>query len=154
MNVRINQAEKLKKEIRRKNWIKRVKKQRKRYLSRALKGRTAPNLDRWKPAWAEMASFFLWAGLGVFMLAVSWVLFLRMGTASFEQSDIVQESQETQNDPDSQNSQNNQNSQNSKNSQEMQKEDWSGEIFGVEVRVQDGRIVFFQEKKGRVLEGE
>lgn len=148
MNVRINQAEKLKKEIRRKNWIKRVKKQRKRYLSRALKGRTASNLDQWKLAWAEMASFFLWAGLGVFMLAVSWVLFLRMGTASFEQSDIVQESQETQNDPDSQNSQN------SKNTQEMQKEDWSGEIFGVEVRVQDGRIVFFQEKKGRVLEGE
>ncbi len=67
------------------------------------------------------------------MLAVSWVLFLRMGTASFEQSDIVQETQ---------------------NTQEMQEEDWSGEIFGVEVRVQDGRIVFFQERKGRVLEGE
>lgn len=61
------------------------------------------------------------------MLVVSWVLFLRMGTASFEQSDIVQE---------------------------MQEEDWSGEIFGVEVRVRDGRIVFFQEKKGRILEGE
>lgn len=59
--------------------------------------------------------------------------FLRMGTASFEQSDIVQETQ---------------------NTQEMQEEDWSGEIFGVEVRVQDGRIVFFQERKGRVLEGE
>ena len=133
MNVRKNRAEKLKKEIRRKNWIKRIKKQRKRYLSRALKGRNTPNHDRWKPAWAEMASFFLWAGLGVFMLAVSWVLFLRMGTASFEQSDIVQETQ---------------------NTQEMQEEDWSGEIFGVEVRVQDGRIVFFQERKGRVLEGE
>ena len=151
MNVRINQAEKLKKEIRRKNWIKRIKKQRKRYLSRALKGRNTPNHDRWKPAWAEMASFFLWAGLGVFMLAVSWVLFLRMGTASFEQSDIVQEGQETQNGPDSQN---NQNSQNSKNIQETQEEDWSAEILGVEVRVQDGRIIFFQEKQGRVLESE
>lgn len=61
------------------------------------------------------------------MLAVSWVLFLRMGTASFEQSDIVQETQ---------------------NTQEMQEEDWSGEIFGVEVRVQDGRIVFFRKGKG------
>ncbi len=151
MNVRKNRAEKLKKEIRRKNWIKRIKKQRKRYLSRALKGRNTPNHDRWKPAWAEMASFFLWAGLGVFMLAVSWVLFLRMGTASFEQSDIVQEGQETQNGPDSQN---NQNSQNSKNIQETQEEDWSAEILGVEVRVQDGRIIFFQEKQGRVLESE
>ena len=154
MNVRINQAEKLKKEIRRKNWIKRVKKQRKRYLSRALKGSSMRKFTWQKQAFSEMLSFFLWVWLGVLMLAVSWVLFLRMGTASFEQSDIVQESQETQNDPDSQNSQNSQNNQNSKNTQEMQKEDWSGEIFGVEVRVQDGRIVFFQEKKGRVLEGE
>ncbi|MCI9178431.1 MAG: hypothetical protein HFG50_00205 [Lachnospiraceae bacterium] len=86
-----------------------------------------------KQAFSEMLSFFLWVWLGVLMLAVSWVLFLRMGTASFEQSDIVQETQ---------------------NTQEMQEEDWSGEIFGVEVRVQDGRIVFFQERKGRVLEGE
>lgn len=74
-----------------------------------------------------------------------------MGTASFEQSDIVQEGQETQNGPDSQN---NQNSQNSKNIQETQEEDWSAEILGVEVRVQDGRIIFFQEKQGRVLESE
>ena len=133
MNVRINQAEKLKKEIRRKNWIKRVKKQRKRYLSRALKGSSMRKFTWQKQAFSEMLSFFLWVWLGVLMLAVSWVLFLRMGTASFEQSDIVQETQ---------------------NSQEMQEEDWSGEIFGVEVRVQDGRIVFFQERKGRVLEGE
>lgn len=133
MNVRINQAEKLKKEIRRKNWIKRVKKQRKRYLSRALKGSSMRKFTWQKQAFSEMLSFFLWGWLGVLMLAVSWVLFLRMGTASFEQSDIVQETQ---------------------NTQEMQEEDWSGEIFGVEVRVQDGRIVFFQERKGRVLEGE
>ena len=133
MNVRINQAEKLKKEIRRKNWIKRVKKQRKRYLSRALKGSSMRKFTWQKQAFSEMLSFFLWVWLGVIMLAVSWVLFLRMGTASFEQSDIVQETQ---------------------NTQEMQEEDWSGEIFGVEVRVQDGRIVFFQERKGRVLEGE
>ena len=133
MNVRINQAEKLKKEIRRKNWIKRVKKQRKRYLSRALKGSYMRKFTWQKQAFSEMLSFFLWVWLGVLMLAVSWVLFLRMGTASFEQSDIVQETQ---------------------NTQEMQEEDWSGEIFGVEVRVQDGRIVFFQERKGRVLEGE
>ena len=133
MNVRINQAEKLKKEIRRKNWIKRVKKQRKRYLSRALKGSSMRKFTWQKPAFSEMLSFCLWVWLGVLMLAVSWVLFLRMGTASFEQSDIVQETQ---------------------NTQEMQEEDWSGEIFGVEVRVQDGRIVFFQERKGRVLEGE
>jgi hypothetical protein len=133
MNVRINQAEKLKKEIRRKNWIKRVKKQRKRYLSRALKGSSMRKFTWQKQAFSEMLSFFLWVWLGVLMLAVSWVLFLRMGTASFEQSDIVQETQ---------------------NTQEMQEEDWSGEIFGVEVRVQDGRIVFFQERKGRVLEGE
>ncbi len=133
MNVRINQAEKLKKEIRRKNWIKRVKKQRKRYLSRALKGSSMRKFTWQKQAFSEMTSFFLWVGLGVFMLAVSWALFLKMGTASFEQSDIVQETQ---------------------NTQEMQEEDWSGEIFGVEVRVQDGRIVFFQERKGRVLEGE
>ena len=131
MNVRINQAEKLKKEIRRKNWIKRVKKQRKRYLSRALKGSSMRKFTWQKQAFSEMLSFFLWVWLGVLMLAVSWVLFLRMGTASFEQSDIVQETQ---------------------NTQEMQEEDWSGEIFGVEVRVQDGRIVFFQERKGRVLE--
>ena len=111
MNVRINQAEKLKKEIRRKNWIKRVKKQRKRYLSRALKGSSMRKFTWQKQAFSEMLSFFLWVWLGVLMLAVSWVLFLRMGTASFE-------------------------------------------IFGVEVRVQDGRIVFFQERKGRVLEGE
>ena len=127
------QAEKLKKEIRRKNWIKRVKKQRKRYLSRALKGSSMRKFTWQKQAFSEMLSFFLWVWLGVLMLAVSWVLFLRMGTASFEQSDIVQETQ---------------------NTQEMQEEDWSGEIFGVEVRVQDGRIVFFQERKGRVLEGE
>lgn len=133
MNVRIKQAEKLKKEIRRKNWIKRVKKQRKRYLSRALKGSSMRKFTWQKQAFSEMLSFFLWVWLGVLMLAVSWVLFLRMGTASFEQSDIVQETQ---------------------NTQEMQEEDWSGEIFGVEVRVQDGRIVFFQERKGRVLEGE
>ena len=133
MNVRINQAEKLKKEIRRKNWIKRVKKQRKRYLSRALKGSSMRKFTWQKQAFSEMLSFFLLVWLGVLMLAVSWVLFLRMGTASFEQSDIVQETQ---------------------NTQEMQEEDWSGEIFGVEVRVQDGRIVFFQERKGRVLEGE
>ncbi len=133
MNVRINQAEKLKKEIRRKNWIKRVKKQRKRYLSRALKGSSMRKFTWQKQAFSEMLSFFLWVWLGVLMLVVSWVLFLRMGTASFEQSDIVQETQ---------------------NTQEMQEEDWSGEIFGVEVRVQDGRIVFFQERKGRVLEGE
>lgn len=133
MNVRINQAEKLKKEIRRKNWIKRVKKQRKRYLSRALKGSSMRKFTWQKQAFSEMLSFFLWVWLGVLMLAVSWVLFLRMGTASFEQSDIVQETQ---------------------NTQEMQEEDWSGEIFGVEVRVQDGRIVFFQERKGRVLESE
>ena len=133
MNVRINQAEKLKKELRRKNWIKRVKKQRKRYLSRALKGSSMRKFTWQKQAFSEMLSFFLWVWLGVLMLAVSWVLFLRMGTASFEQSDIVQETQ---------------------NTQEMQEEDWSGEIFGVEVRVQDGRIVFFQERKGRVLEGE
>ena len=133
MNVRINQAEKLKKEIRRKNWIKRVKKQRKRYLSRALKGSSMRKFTWQKQAFSEMLSFFLWVWLGVLMLAVSWVLFLRMGTASFEQSDIVQETQ---------------------NTQEMQEEDWSGLIFGVEVRVQDGRIVFFQERKGRVLEGE
>ena len=133
MNVRINQAEKLKKEIRRKNWIKRVKKQRKRYLSRALKGSSMRKFTWQKQAFSEMLSIFLWVWLGVLMLAVSWVLFLRMGTASFEQSDIVQETQ---------------------NTQEMQEEDWSGEIFGVEVRVQDGRIVFFQERKGRVLEGE
>ena len=133
MNVRINQAEKLKKEIRRKNWIKRVKKQRKRYLSRALKGSSMRKFTWQKQAFSEMLSFFLWVWLGVLMLAVSWVLFLRMGTASFEQSDIVQETQ---------------------NTQEIQEEDWSGEIFGVEVRVQDGRIVFFQERKGRVLEGE
>lgn len=133
MNVRINQAEKLKKEIRRKNWIKRVKKQRKRYLSRALKGSSMRKFTWQKQAFSEMFSFFLWVWLGVLMLAVSWVLFLRMGTASFEQSDIVQETQ---------------------NTQEMQEEDWSGEIFGVEVRVQDGRIVFFQERKGRVLESE
>ncbi len=133
MNVRINQAEKLKKEIRRKNWIKRVKKQRKRYLSRALKGSSMRKFTWQKQAFSEMLSFFLWVWLGVLMLAVSWVLFFRMGTASFEQSDIVQETQ---------------------NTQEMQEEDWSGEIFGVEVRVQDGRIVFFQERKGRVLEGE
>lgn len=133
MNVRINQAEKLKKEIRRKNWIKRVKKQRKRYLSRALKESSMRKFTWQKQAFSEMLSFFLWVWLGVLMLAVSWVLFLRMGTASFEQSDIVQETQ---------------------NTQEMQEEDWSGEIFGVEVRVQDGRIVFFQERKGRVLEGE
>ncbi len=133
MNVRINQVEKLKKEIRRKNWIKRVKKQRKRYLSRALKGSSMRKFTWQKQAFSEMLSFFLWVWLGVLMLAVSWVLFLRMGTASFEQSDIVQETQ---------------------NTQEMQEEDWSGEIFGVEVRVQDGRIVFFQERKGRVLEGE
>ena len=133
MNVRINQAEKLKKEIRRKNWIKRVKKQRKRYLSRALKGSSMRKFTWQKQAFSEMLSFFLWVWLGVLMLAVSWVLFLTMGTASFEQSDIVQETQ---------------------NTQEMQEEDWSGEIFGVEVRVQDGRIVFFQERKGRGLEGE
>ena len=133
MNVRINQAEKLKKEIRRKNWIKRVKKQRKRYLSRALKGSSMRKFTWQKQAFSEMLSFFLWVWLGVLMLAVSWVLFLRMGTASFEQSDIVQETQ---------------------NTQEMQEEDWSGGIFGVEVRVQTGRIVFFQERKGRVLEGE
>ena len=133
MNVRINQAEKLKKEIRRKNWIKRVKKQRKRYLPRALKGSSMRKFTWQKQAFSEMLSFFLWVWLGVLMLAVSWVLFLRMGTASFEQSDIVQETQ---------------------NTQEMQEEDWSGEIFGVGVRVQDGRIVFFQERKGRVLEGE
>ena len=126
-------TEKLKKEIRRKNWIKRVKKQRKRYLSRALKGSSMRKFTWQKQAFSEMLSFFLWVWLGVLMLAVSWVLFLRMGTASFEQSDIVQETQ---------------------NTQEMQEEDWSGEIFGVEVRVQDGRIVFFQERKGRVLEGE
>ena len=133
MNVRINQAEKLKKEIRRKNWIKRVKKQRKRYLSRALKGSSLRKFTWQKQAFSEMLSFFLWVWLGVLMLAVSWVLFLRMGTASFEQSDIVQETQ---------------------NTQEMQEEDWSGEILGVELLVQDGRIVFFQERKGRVLEGE
>ena len=59
MNVRINQAEKLKKEIRRKNWIKRVKKQRKRYLSRALKGSSMRKFTWQKQAFSEMLSFCL-----------------------------------------------------------------------------------------------
>lgn len=146
----ISRAEKLQKEIRQRTWISRVKKQRKRYLPRALKGRPVGKPREWEKVFADRVSFFFWMGLGVLMLAVSWTLFWRTGEVSFEYSPVIE------NRVQEENSKKRLDEQERMEISETEKggETWFREILGVEIRLQEGKIVFFQEKKEKVLEEE
>lgn len=92
-----------------------------------------------------MCSFGLWMGLGVFMLAVSWELFWRMGKASVSdevlcEGEMINREKEAIEEE----------TVKKETGVRQGKEAGEGERFGIELRIQDGKIVFFREKEESV----
>lgn len=143
----LGRAGTLQKELQRRTWMKRVRRQRKRLISRALRERKCPEGWRWRQAVSQVFSLCLWAALFVFMLAMSWALFWKTGEASYQELRRAGEEEHSL--------------AGEEGSISVEEEGvgtdlkaWPREILGVEIRIRDGKIIFFQEKKERILEEE
>lgn len=126
-------------EIRRVNWIRRAEKQKKRWFSAAFKGKAAYGQRRWERTIREVGSFCLWTGLGLLMLAVSWVLFWKTGEISVSDNRLATDDGRERKE------------ETGKEGEIRPKEGgWSGEVFGIEIQLKDGKIVFFREKEEEI----
>lgn len=107
----------------------------------------------WKRAVAQVCLFCFWLGLGVLMLAASWQLFWRTGEVSFSDTFLEERvkkaaaNQEAEVNRDAK--EDLLTGQEAESQADRENEGWAQEIFGIEIRIQDGKIVFFQEKEGQ-----
>lgn len=146
----------LQKEIRRRKFLRQAVKKKKKCFSAALKrkfmDKSRPDMW-WKKAAGQVGLFCFWFGLGVLMLAASWQLFWRMGEVSFSDEflgDQVKEGAVNQEKKVKRSTEECLLTEQEANMQaDLEKEGWTREIFGIEIQIQDGKIVFFQEKEGQ-----
>lgn len=136
-------------------WKWRARRQKLRWFSSALKRKAAREPRRWKQTMRSVCSFCLWMGLGVFMLVVSWELFWRMGEASV--SGALLSKGETANEKIADRMERVEGLERKEAGEKkaVKQKTWirqgsetgDGERFGIELRIQDGKIVFFREKE-------
>lgn len=129
---------KLQKEFYRRKFVKRAKKQKKRYFSAMFKEKQIDKTARRKLAFRRISSFCFWFGLGVLVLIASWELFWRTGESTFSTKPFLANEEDIKVKQEEESGIN------------QQDDGWTREFFGVEIRIQDGKIVFFKEKDEKI----
>lgn len=146
----------LQRELRRRKFLRRAVKKKKKCFSAALKRKSTdkPRQDIWwKRAAAKVCLFCFWLGLGVLMLAASWQIFWRTGEVSFSDTFLEEKVKKTAINQEAEVKRYAEEylstGQEAESQADRENEGWAQEIFGIEIRIQDGKIVFFQEKEGQ-----
>lgn len=107
----------------------------------------------WKRAAGQVCLFGFWLGLGVLMLAASWQLFWRTGEVSFSDTFLEEKVKKAAANQEAEVNRYAKEDlltgQGAESQADRENEGWTQEIFGIEIRIQDGKIVFFQEKEGQ-----